>query len=107
MQIWTENQTINAGDNVFVYCFVLLGYFSIPLFILGITMIMKMCRHLERADVRDVIVLAVIINWYGGVSNILEHAVLSFAMGILCRYLAMMFIGKIDNNPKNNPALMT
>lgn len=102
-----EPALANAGDNVFVYCFVLLGYFSIPLFILGITMIMKMCRHLERADVRDVIVLAVIINWYGGVSNILEHAVLSFAMGILCRYLAMMFIGKIDNNPKNNPALMT
>jgi hypothetical protein len=85
----------NAGDNVFVYCVVLIGAFAIPLFALGFTVLLKLCARLEREDTRDVLLLAVIINWYGGVSNILEHALLALAMGIMCRYIAASFSGRL------------
>lgn len=91
----------NAGDNVFVYCLVILGFISIPLFFIGFIMVFKMGNHFYRHEVKDVIVLAVIINWYGGVSNILEHAVLGFAMGIVCRYLSLTFSGEIQTNKRH------
>jgi hypothetical protein len=37
-----------------------------------------------------VLVLAVGVVWYGGVSNILEHAMLAFAMGMVARYCAAL-----------------
>jgi hypothetical protein len=83
----------NAGDNVFVYCVVLIGIFALPVFILGITGLLKLCAQAQRADLQDMLLLAVIINWYGGVSNILEHAVLALAMGIVCRYVAVSMGG--------------
>lgn len=89
-----EPDLSNAGDNVFVYCYVLIGALSIPLFVLGFVQIMKASLRALDVDGRDMLVLAVIVNWYGGVSNILEHAVLALAMGIVCRYLAVMMGGR-------------
>lgn len=90
-----EPDLSNAGDNVFVYCYVLLGVLSIPLFVIGFVQVIKACWQLQAIDVRDMLVLAVIVNWYGGVSNILEHAVLALAMGVVCRYLAVMMGGRV------------
>jgi hypothetical protein len=90
-----EPDLANAGDNLFVYSYVLLGILCIPLFAMGFVQAIKACWHLQRQDVRDILVLAVIVNWYGGVSNILEHAVLAFAMGLVCRYLAVMMAGRL------------
>jgi hypothetical protein len=89
-----EPALANAGDNVFVYCVVLIGVFAVPIFVIGITVLLKLCNQLGREDVRDVMLLAVIINWYGGVSNILEHALLALTMGIMCRYIAASFGGR-------------
>jgi hypothetical protein len=89
-----EPALANAGDNVFVYCVVLIGVFAVPLFAIGITVLLKFCIKLDREDVRDMMLLAVIINWYGGVSNILEHALLALTMGIMCRYVAASFGGR-------------
>jgi hypothetical protein len=83
----------NAGDNVFVYCFVLVGVLAIPIFILGISTLLKLSGLTAREDMQDMLLLAVIINWYGGVSNILEHAVLALAMGIVCRYISATLAG--------------
>ena len=93
-----EPNLANAGDNVFVYCFVVLGVFAIPIFILGIATLLKLSGKPEREDLQDMLLLAVIINWYGGVSNILEHAVLALAMGIVCRYIAASLGGQIFTN---------
>lgn len=89
-----EPALANAGDNVFVYCVVLVGVFAIPIFAIGITVLLKLCLQLGRSDIRDMMLLAVIINWYGGVSNILEHALLALTMGIMCRYVAVSFGGR-------------
>jgi hypothetical protein len=83
----------NAGDNVFVYCYVLVGVFSIPIFMLGIATLLKLAGTNAREDLQDMLLLAVIINWYGGVSNILEHAVLALAMGVVCRYISASLAG--------------
>jgi hypothetical protein len=80
----------NAGDNVFVYVLVLIGFFVVPLFALGFLALIRMCDHLRHEDVRAVLVMAVGVVWYGGVSNILEHAMLAFAMGIVARYCAAL-----------------
>lgn len=90
-----EPDLTNAGDNLFVYVYVLLGVLSIPIFVLGFVQVIKACGHLQRLDLREMLVLAVIVNWYGGVSNILEHAVLALAFGIVCRYLAVMLAGNL------------
>ena len=90
-----EPDLVNAGDNLFVYVYVLLGVLSLPLFTVGFVQLIKTCWHLQRLDIREMLVLAVIVNWYGGVSNILEHAVLALALGIVCRYLAAMMAGNL------------
>jgi hypothetical protein len=83
-----EPALANAGDNLWVYVVVLAGILSVPLFIAGYVQIFKFCTLPLALELQEVLILAVIVNWYGGVSNILEHAVLALAFGILCRYLA-------------------
>ncbi len=83
-----EPALANAGDNLWVYVVVLAGILSIPLFIAGYVQIFKFCTLPLALELQEVLILAVIVNWYGGVSNILEHAVLALSFGILCRYLA-------------------
>jgi hypothetical protein len=83
-----EPTLANAGDNLWVYVVVLGGIFSVPVFIAGYVQIFKFCTLPLTIEMQEVLILGVIVNWYGGVSNILEHAVLALAFGILCRYLA-------------------
>jgi hypothetical protein len=83
-----EPALFNAGDNVFVYCWVIVGVFSIPIFAAGFLALFRLCKDLHSEKIRTTIVLAVAVNWYGGVSNILEHALLACAMGIVCRVCA-------------------
>jgi hypothetical protein len=83
-----EPSLFNAGDNVFVYCWVIIGIFSIPIFAAGFLALFRMCKDIHSEKIRTTLVLAVAVNWYGGVSNILEHALLACAMGIVCRVCA-------------------
>jgi hypothetical protein len=83
-----EPALANAGDNLWVYLMVVLGALSIPFFVAGYIQIYKYFSNLSTIESKEVVILAVIVNWYGGVSNILEHAVLALTFGILCRYLA-------------------
>jgi hypothetical protein len=78
----------NAGDNVFVYCWVIVGIFAVPIFAAGFLALFRMCKDIQSEKIRTTLILAVAVNWYGGVSNILEHALLACAMGIVCRVCA-------------------
>jgi hypothetical protein len=88
-----EPDLANAGDNLFVYCLVLLGVVSIPLFVLGYLALFKLCSRLHLDAVRQALVIAVAVNWYGGVSNILEHAALAFGFGMVCRAVVAQLSG--------------
>jgi hypothetical protein len=88
-----EPDLANAGDNLFVYCLVLLGVLSIPLFVLGYLALFKLCSRLHLEAVRQALVIAVAVNWYGGVSNILEHAALAFGFGLVCRAVVAQLSG--------------
>jgi hypothetical protein len=83
-----EPALANAGDNLWVYLMVIGGFFSVPIFIAGYIQIFKLCQLPLVIENQEILILAVIVNWYGGVSNILEHAVLALVFGIVCRYLA-------------------
>jgi hypothetical protein len=83
-----EPALANAGDNLLVYVLVISGVVCLPFFVLGYLQIFKFCRLPMTLELQEVLILAVMVNWYGGVSNILEHAVLALTCGILCRYLA-------------------
>jgi hypothetical protein len=82
-----EPDLANAGDNLWVYTSVLSGVVCLPFFILGYVQIFKFCCMPMPKELQEVMILLVMVNWYGGVSNILEHAVLALAFGIACRYL--------------------
>lgn len=83
-----EPDLANAGDNLWVYALVVGGVVCLPFFILGYVQIFKNCHRPMPRELQEVLILAVMVNWYGGVSNILEHAVLALVFGVLCRYLA-------------------
>jgi hypothetical protein len=86
-----EPELSNAGDNIFVYMFALIGIIAIPLFVMGFLGLIRMCQFLDDQAIRTTLVLAVIIIWYGGVGNILEHAILALALGFVTHALAVFF----------------
>ncbi len=83
-----EPRLENAGDNLFVYCGVLMGALVVPVFAIGLAAMFRLCAHLGVGIVRHAMVMGVALLWYGGVSNILEHAVLSLGFGMVCRVLS-------------------
>jgi hypothetical protein len=84
-----EPALFNAGDNIFVYCWVISGVIALPLFICGFAALFRMCKSLNLEKIRVTLLLAIVVLWYGGVSNILEHALLACAMGIVCHVCAV------------------
>jgi hypothetical protein len=88
-----EPELANAGDNLFVYCLVLLGVFAVPLFAAAAVALYRLCLKLDLESVRLSMVLAVAVMWYGGVSNILEHAFLAFACGLVTRVIVAELAG--------------
>jgi hypothetical protein len=84
VSIW-EPDLANAGDNLFVYCLAIVGVFAVPVFIAGYIAFFRLCGKLNCEVVRLTLVMAVAVNWYGGVSNILEHAFLALGFGLVTR----------------------
>ncbi|MFM9900599.1 MAG: hypothetical protein ACKVOT_06260 [Polaromonas sp.] len=82
-----EPRLENAGDNLFVYCGVLMGVLVVPVFAVGFTALFRLCARLDVGIARHALVMAVAVLWYGGVSNILEHAILGLGFGMVCRVL--------------------
>lgn len=83
-----EPRLENAGDNLFVYCGVLMGVLVLPVFAVGFMALFRLCTRLEVGVARHALVVAVAVLWYGGVSNILEHAILGLGFGMVCRVLS-------------------
>jgi hypothetical protein len=83
-----EPRLENAGDNLFVYCGVLMGVLVLPVFAVGFTALFRLCARLDVGVARHALVMAVAVLWYGGVSNILEHAILGLGFGMVCSVLA-------------------
>lgn len=91
-----EPKLANAGDNLFVYLLVIFGVLAIPLMLLGLVVLLRMCSYLQHTTVQQALLLAVAIIWYGGVSNILEHAVMALAFGMVCRTIASFLAGAFE-----------
>ena len=100
-----EPALFNAGDNVFAYCWVILGVLVVPFFVAGFLALFRMCKSSGSEKIRTTLVLAVAVNWYGGVSNILEHALLACAFGIVCRVCAVYLTDEALFDPDKNARL--
>jgi hypothetical protein len=88
-----EPALANAGDNLWVYAMVVMGVVGLPLFVIGYIQVFKLCGQTLSKPWQEALVLAVMANWYGGVSNIVEHAVLALAFGVVCRHLSQSLQG--------------
>jgi hypothetical protein len=91
-----EPKLANAGDNLFVYLLVIFGVLAIPLMLLGLVVLLRMCSYLHHPAIQQTLLLAVAVIWYGGVSNILEHAVMALAFGMICRTIASFLAGAFE-----------
>lgn len=83
-----EPDLANAGDNVFVYLWVVVGVLAIPLWV---AVQLGLFRLVARVPVGSPAAMALALSpavmGYGGVSNIFEHAMLAAGMGGILRVL--------------------
>lgn len=93
-----EPRLDNAGDNLFVYCGVLMGVLVLPVFAVGFTALFHLCARLDIGVARHALVMAVAVLWYGGVSNILEHAILGLGFGMVCRVLSAELSARVGSD---------
>jgi hypothetical protein len=83
-----EPDLANAGDNVFVYLWVVVGVLAIPMWL---AVQQGLFRLVSRAPLGSPAAMALALSpavmGYGGVSNIFEHAMLAAGMGGIVRVL--------------------
>ena len=83
-----EPDLANAGDNVFVYLWVVVGVVALPMWV---AVQHGLFRLVPRASVGSPAAMALALSpavmGYGGVSNIFEHAMLAAGMGGIVRVL--------------------
>lgn len=77
-----EPARFNAADNLLVYQCVALGALALPL-LAGAAIGLWRIGASARADAATLVAFALIVVWYGAVSNIVEHPILAAAYGLL------------------------
>lgn len=85
-QTYFESALFNAGDNIFMYWFVVFGWTAIPGFILLIirTLKVKPCSSPDQMRVYAMLMSIVV---YGVMTNIVENAVFALVCGLIVRWL--------------------
>jgi hypothetical protein len=85
-QTYFEESLFNAGDNIFMYWFVVFGWAALPGFALLILKTLKLRPHGSDEQMRIFcLLLATIV--YGTMTNIVENAVFAIVCGTLVRWL--------------------
>jgi len=85
-QTYFEPGLFNAGDNVFMYWFVVFGWFALPGFALLLVRTLRIRPHHDAAQMRlYCLTLATLV--YGTMTNIVENAVSALVCGIVVRWL--------------------
>jgi hypothetical protein len=85
-QTYFEESLFNAGDNIFMYWFVVFGWAALPGFALLILKTLKLRPHGSAEQMRIFcLLLATIV--YGTMTNIVENAAFAIVCGMLVRWL--------------------
>ena len=77
-----EPDRFNAADNLMVYQCVALGALAFPLLACAVLGLWRIGAS-ARADAATLCAFALIVVWYGAVSNIVEHPILAATYGLL------------------------
>ncbi len=85
-QTYFEPALFNAGDNLFMYWFVVFGWVALPGFLLLLSRSLRVRPHQTVADMQFYcLLLATLV--YGVMTNIVENAVSALFCGLLVRWL--------------------
>ena len=85
-QTYFEPALFNAGDNLFMYWFVIFGWAALPGFVLLLLRSLRVRPHKTVADLQFYcLLLATLV--YGVMTNIVENAVSALICGMLVRWL--------------------
>jgi hypothetical protein len=86
-QTYFEPALFNAGDNLFMYWFVVFGWAALPAFVLLLLRSLRVRPHQTVADMQFYcLLLATLV--YGVMTNIVENAVSALIFGLLVRWLS-------------------
>ncbi len=86
-QTYFEPALFNAGDNLFMYWFVVFGWVALPGFVLLLLRSIRIRPHLDNAAMRVYcLLLATLV--YGSITNIVENAFSALICGMVVRCLA-------------------
>ena len=86
-QTYFEPALFNAGDNLFMYWFVVFGWVALPGFVLLLSRSLRVRPHQTVANMQFYcLLLATLV--YGVMTNIVENAVSALICGLLVRWLS-------------------
>jgi hypothetical protein len=85
-QTYFESSLFNAGDNLFMYWFVIFGWAALPGFALLLlrTFRIKPCHNADQLRVYALLMATLV---YGTMTNIVENAVFAIVCGLVVRWL--------------------
>lgn len=85
-QSYFEPSLFNAGDNLFMYWFVVFGWLALPGFLLLLARSLRLRPHHCKTHARIYYLLLALLV-YGMMANIVENAVSALALGLVVRWL--------------------
>ena len=85
-QTYFEPELFNAGDNLFMYWFVVFGWLALPGFLLVLARSLRLRPHRDAAEMRIYCLLLAILV-YGTMANIVENALSALVCGLVVRWL--------------------
>jgi hypothetical protein len=83
-QTYFEPDLFNAGDNLFMYWFVVFGWLALPGFLLVLARSLRLRPHRDAVEMRIYCLLLAILV-YGAMANIVENALSALACGLVVR----------------------
>ncbi len=102
-QTYFEPELFNAGDNLFLYWFVVFGWAALPGFVVLLAWSLRLRPHRDGGELRlYCLLLATLV--YGGLTNIVENAVSGLVCGLLVRRLSGTRPAAYEHPPAGNAA---
>ena len=85
-QTYFEGSLFNAGDNIFMYWFVIFGWAALPGFALLLlrTLRIKPCSSPDQLRMYALLMATLV---YGTMTNIVENAIFAIVCGLVVRWL--------------------
>jgi hypothetical protein len=85
-QTYFESALFNAGDNIFMYWFVVFGWAAFPAFVLVLLKSLRLRPFRSEVELRVYALLLAMLA-YGAMTNIVENAMLALVCGMVVRWL--------------------